>query len=321
MTRLHSMTTRLVAVLAATASVASMTSFPARAATATFPKVADCSSFTSFYRHWRRVPHPIQRTGTDWVPQGLAYDPARHWMLTSYYDGTEGVAAADKKESMLVVTTLRGDLIKTVRLNTADVDRGGHAGGLAVGRGRLYVASTEHGPRVTGIDLRDVARTRNGGSLPDSPSYDMAAASYASFQDGRLYVGDFEHDTMYSYAVSRTGAPVPATRQSYSTPTLVQGVAVTGCSFVFSRSYGRTRMSYLTTQDRRTGATRDVGLPNMAEGITWAPGSGRSAPTDLYVLFESGSAAYGEGSAGGAATCVTTHLWHRSRTAVVGSHG
>lgn len=318
MKRLRSMTKRVLAVLAAAAAVTAMPAVPARAATATFPKVSDCSTFTDFYRGWRRVPHAVAQTGTNWVPQGLTYDPARRWILTSYYDGTPGVASADKQQSMVVVTTLRGDVIKTVRLNTADVDRGGHAGGLAVGRGRLYVASTEHGPRVTGIDLRDVARTRDGGTLPDSPSYVLAAASYATFQGGRLYVGDFENDTMYSYAVGRTGAPVMTARRSYSTPTLVQGVAVTDRSFVFSRSYGRTRMSYLTTVDRRTGAERSAGLPNMAEGITWAPRAAGSASTDLYVLFESGSAVYGQGSSGGAATCVTTHLWHRSRAAVVG---
>lgn len=321
MRRRYSKTRRVLAALAAAASVAAASAVPAQAATATFPKVSDCSTFTDFYSNWQRVPHPVQGTGTSWVPQGLAFDPAHRWILTSYYDGTEGVPASDKEPSRIVVTTLRGDLVKTLRINTADVDRGGHAGGLAVGRGRLYIASTEHGPRVTSIDLGAIARTRDAGTLPESPTYDVDAASYAAFHDGRLYMGDFEKDTMYSYVVARNGAPIPATRKTYSTPTLVQGAAVTDRSFVFSRSYGRTRMSYLTTQDRRTGARRDAGLPNMAEGITWAPRGGRSAPTDLYVLFESGSAAYGDASSGGAATCVTTHLWHRSRTAVVGSHG
>ena len=285
---------------------------PAQAATATFPVVQDCSPFADFYASWHQLPNEIYATGTDWVPQGLAYDPSHQWLLTSYYDGTAGVPAADKKQSMLVATTLDGSWVKTLYLNTNDVDRGGHAGGLAVGNGTVYVSSTEHGPRVTRIPLKQIGHAANNSTLPDLPTVDLAAASYASFADGKLYVGDFENNVLYSYATNAAGAPKLESRISYPTPTLVQGLVVTDSQFLYTRSYGRTRLSYLTTVDRQSGTSQNTVLPNMAEGVTWGPAAPGAAAAELYVLFESGSAAYGASSPGGATTCVTPQLWHRN---------
>ncbi|SDS62737.1 hypothetical protein [Microlunatus soli] len=282
----------------------------ATAAEATFPVVSDCSPFGDFYRTWDRLPHKLYADGTRWVPQGLAYDARHDWLITSYYDGRDGVAAADKWPSMLVLSTLTGRYLKRLMINTADVDRGGHAGGLGVGKGSLYISSTEHGPRVTRIPLSILAKAADGSTLPDSTSMDVAAASYATVQDGDLYVGDFENDRMYRYQTDAAG-DVISEPTIYSTPTLVQGVAVNDDQFLFSRSYGRTRLSYLTTVDRATGAMTDRVMPNMLEGISWAPNrlhTGR----DLYVLFESGSATYGPDDDGGSATCRTHELWHRS---------
>lgn len=302
----------LTAAVLAALTTAFLAITPARAATATFPIVQDCSPFADFYSSWQKLPHDLYATGTYWVPQGLAYDPAHQWLLTSYYDGRSGVAAADKYPSMLVATTLDGNWVKTLYFNTNDVDRGGHAGGLAVGKGNLYVASTEHGPRVTRIPLLQLGRTPNNGTLSDFPTVDLAAASYASFAEGKLYVGDFEHNLLYSYDTNPAGVPDLDSQISYPTPTLVQGLAVSDRQFLYTRSYGRTRLSYLTAVDRRSGSSQDTVLPNMAEGTTWAPAGERSAQTDLYVLFESGSAAYGPDSPGGASTCVTPQLWHRN---------
>lgn len=282
----------------------------ADAATATFPVVQDCSPFADFYASWDELPHDLYADGTRWVPQGLAYDPAHDWLLVSYYDGRDGVATADKYPSLLAVTRLDGSVIKTLSFNLADVDRGGHAGGLAVGRGNLYVASTEHGPRVTRIPLRKIAAAADGATLDDFPTVTVAAASYASFADGRLYVGDFENNVVYSYPTNTAGAVLTGTVTQDPTPTLVQGLAVTDDAYLFSRSYGRTRLSYLTVVDRASGASTDHVLPNMLEGITWAPDPGH-AGTDLYTLFESGSAAYGPEDNGGASTCRTHQLWHR----------
>jgi hypothetical protein len=290
---------------------------PARAATATFPVVQDCSPFTEFYRTWQPLPTTLYADGTSWVPQGLTYDPTHRWLLMSYYDGRAGVPAAEKWPSMLVVTTLRGTVLKTLSFNTGDVDRGGHAGGLGVGKGNLYVSSTEHGPRVTRIPLREIARTHDGAMLPDSPTVDVAAASYATYSDGAVFVGDFENDRLYRYPTTDTGDLIMSGVTQYPTPTLIQGVAVTAQKFVFSRSYGRTRLSYLTVVDRQTGDEQSTVLPNMAEGITWGPGRNPAKDTDLYVLFESGSAAYGPEASGGSSTCRTHELWHRPAQAVI----
>jgi hypothetical protein len=33
-------------------------------------------------------------------------------------------------------------------------------------------------------------------------------------------------------------------------------------------------------------------MPNMSQGVTWAPSAATDATSNLYVLFESGSTAY-----------------------------
>ncbi|HEY9289966.1 MAG TPA: hypothetical protein VIP98_01685 [Microlunatus sp.] len=300
-----------IAAAAAALVMPMLASAPAHAATATFPIVQDCSPFGDFYNSWTKLPTTLYADGTRWVPQGLAYDPGHGWLITSYYDGRDGVAAADRWPSMLVITTLNGHYLKRVMINTSNVDRGGHAGGLGVAKGNLYVASTEHGPRVTKINLQTIARTRDGATLPEATTVDVAAASFATVQDGDLYVGDFENNRMYRYPTDRHGDLITDAPDEYPTPTLVQGVAVSDHEFIFSRSYGRTRLSYLTTVDRSTGSEQSTVLPNMAEGITWAPGS-PGARQHLYVLFESGSAAYGPDDDGGSTTCMTHQLWHRA---------
>jgi hypothetical protein len=98
-------------------------------------------------------------------------------LLVSYYDGRDGVAPSQKYRSMLTVSTLAGTGIKTVYFHTEDVPLGGHAGALAVGRGNLYVGTTEGKPRVTRIPLTKIARAENTATLPNPKTYSTAAAS------------------------------------------------------------------------------------------------------------------------------------------------
>ena len=92
---------------------------PAQAATATFPKAESCAEFPTFYRTWDAMPKTCSPT-TRWVPQGLAYDPSRKWLLVSYYDGRDGIAASKKYRSMLTVSTLAGTRIKTIYFHAKD---------------------------------------------------------------------------------------------------------------------------------------------------------------------------------------------------------
>jgi hypothetical protein len=279
---------RVAAIGSAVVLGLTMSVVPVRAATATFPIVQDCSPFADFYSSWEKLPNTLYADNTRWTPQGLAYDEDHRWLFVSYYDGRDGVPSAEKYPSMLAVFDLNGKLIKTVSFNTANVAPGGHVGGLAVGKGNLYVASTDAGPGVTIIPLSVIDRAADGSMLPATTTVDLAAASYASYFDGRLYVGDFEADLLYSYRIGPGGDPVLASETSYPTPTLIQGLAVTEDEFIYSRSYGRTRLSYLT-------------LGHVGP---------RSQKTHLYVLFESGSATYGPEDNGGATTCATRELWH-----------
>jgi len=289
----------------------------AEAATGTFPKAKSCAEFPTFWQNWNPMPKTLFADETRWVPQGLAYDASRRWLLVSYYDGRDGIAASKKYRSMLTISTLAGTRIKTIYFHTKDVPLGGHTGALAVGRGNLYVGTTEGKPRVTRIRLTTIAKAKNTATLPNSPTYATAAASYASFHRGRPFVGDFGKDRVYRYDTTSKGAVIKKTRVAYPTPTLVQGLAVTDKQFVFSRSYGRTRYSYLTVVDRTTWSTRSTPMPNMSQGLTWAPSSSTDSTPNLYVLFESGSTAYGAGDDDGAATCRTHRLYQKPRSEIL----
>lgn len=301
---------KAAAIGAAAVLAVGMSIIPARAAVATFPIVADCSPFGDFYADWEKLPNVLYADNTRWTPQGLAYDEDHRWLFVSYYDGRDGIPSAEKYPSMLAVFDLSGRLIKHLFFNTANVLPAGHVGGLAVARGKLYVASTDAGPGVTIVPLSLIDRTADGATLPATTTIDVAAASYASYSAGRLYVGDFENDLLYGYRLGPDGKPILADPTVTPTPTLVQGLAVTKDEFIYSRSYGRTRLSYLTTVDRRTGEESSLAIPNMSQGIAWAPAGPRSQKTHLYVLFESGSATYGPDDDGGPTTCATRELWH-----------
>ena len=92
----------------------------------------------------------------------------------------------------------------------------------------------------------------------------------------------------------------------YRTPTIVQGVQVTGSHFVFSRSWGRDRLSKVTTEVRSTGARSSHDTLPMMEGIVWAPSYAGSTTKRLYSVFESTSKEY-EGS-----NCRTHDIWSAS---------
>ena len=111
------------------------------------------------------------------------------------------------------------------------------------------------------------------------------------------------------------------------TPDKTQGAVVGDDFFAFSRSEGRTRVSLLTTTPKEEIATGDPWHDpavidewvtiNMSEGITWAPFSATDPTSNLYVVFESGSAAYGPNDDGGPATCRTHRIYQRIRTDIV----
>lgn len=246
---------------------------------------------------------------TNWVPQGMAYDATGDHLYVSMYH-------RDALEVPRVIVYKRSSSawVKTIELT--GVPRTGHVGGVAIGRGNLYVADSAGGARIYRIPIDRVRAVPVGTRRPVSyaasyPLRDMAGnslarASYVDYYGGSLFVGDFYANVMRRYATSSTGAVTVTANALYSTPTIVQGVQVTANHFVFSRSWGRDNLSKVTTQVRSTGARSSHNTLPMMEGIVWAPSYAGSSVNRLYSVFESTSKEYADSN------CRTHAIWSAS---------
>ena len=241
---------------------------------------------------------------TNWVPQGMTYDATGDYLYVSMYH-------RDALEVPRVVVYKRSTSawVKTIEL--AGVPKKGHAGGLTIGRGNLYVSDSEGGSYVYRIPIERVRAVPAGARRAVSyaaryPLKNLTHASYVDYYGGSLYVGDFYGNVMRRYATSSAGVVTLTPSGSYATPSIVQGVQVTGSHFVFSRSWGRDNLSKVTTQVRSTGARSSHNTLPMMEGIVWAPQSAGSSVKRLYSVFESTSKEYADSN------CRTHAIWSAS---------
>jgi hypothetical protein len=302
-TRMRATATGIALTLASTLGVVAAT--PATAAEPVgFAKVTSCADpkldpFDNWSGHTMGA-----YKDTNWVPQGMAYDAKGDNLYVSMYH-------RDDAEVPRVVVYKRSTSawVKTIELS--GVPKTGHVGGLAIGRGNLYVADSTGGAHIYRIPIERVRavpeRTRQPVSWAARYTLNgLARASYVDFYNGNLFVGDFYSDVMRRYPTSTAGYVTVTPTASYNTPTIVQGVQVTGSHFVFSRSWGRDRLSKVTTQVRSTGARSSHNTLPMMEGIVWAPSYAGSTTRRLYSVFESTSKEYDN------STCRTHAIWSAS---------
>ena len=203
-----------------------------------------------------------QATGDDrgWIPQGLAYDPATGLLIQSYYnkDGDPATISLIDETSGTEVTNVGLGGYPSGHPTGPSVAPG-HAGGVAVDGDEVVVTSEG---KVYTYSLDDMQNASPGDQVRQTrPPQDVAASSYSTIKDGRLYVGDFDSNTMYVYdkgpegwtpVTGSDGAPL-----TIPTPDKVQGVVVRDGEFVFSSSEGRGNESQLVVQDRETGERGD----------------------------------------------------------------
>jgi hypothetical protein len=241
---------------------------------------------------------------TNWVPQGMTYDATGDHLYVSMYH-------RDALEVPRVVVYKRSTSawVKTIELS--GVPKTGHAGGLTIGRGNLYVADSVGGARIYRIPIDRIrsvpAGTRKAvGYAARYTLNNLSRASYLDYDNGNLFVGDFYNNVMRRYPTSAAGTVTLTPNASYGTPTIVQGVQVTAGHFVFSRSWGRDNLSKVTTQVRSTGARTSHNTLPMMEGIVWAPASAGSSTKRLYSVFESTSKEYADSN------CRTHAIWSAS---------
>lgn len=200
------------------------------------------------------------------VPQGLAYWPEKDWLIVSSYEDGD-------PSTLDVVEATSGKAVKQVSLlQEGGAPYTGHAGGVTVTHGHLWVAS---GGSAYRIPLADLVAAPDKGKLKFTGSFSTPTrASFNAFADGILWVGEFynypDYDTDDSHQLMNNvrgqynawaagykldpGTDLPtdasgagAVTPDYilSLPDRIQGMAVTPDSIILSQSYGRTKDSAL----------------------------------------------------------------------------
>lgn len=207
----------------------------------------------------------------DLVPQGLAYDRAKDWLLAVYYmdDGRPG--------TLSVIDRASGRLVKSVLLMNEDgTPYTGHAGGVAVSPRYVWIASEEY---LFQIEKEDLLRAENNQEIRFRSKIPVPVqASFNYYADGVLWVGEFyeknsyptdpshhmtnrngetQHAWMVGYELDRStgsisaedwmpGSEAPAVPGSIlSIPGKVQGAVVRHDGIILSTSYGRGNDSML----------------------------------------------------------------------------
>jgi hypothetical protein len=204
----------------------------------------------------------------DFVPQGMAYDKDEDWIIiTSYME--------DKRPSTLSIIDASTDhLIKYVNLYDGNVPYNGHAGGVAVSKDHVWIASGSTIYQLSKADL--INAPDKGGVSFESKFATVTNASFTNYADGVLWVGEYYFPPTYTTAASHklltrdntyqyawvagyrldsqtdvlpsgkndgTNTVVPD--MILSVPDKIQGMAMLNDSIMLSQSYSRSRDSNL----------------------------------------------------------------------------
>lgn len=124
----------------------------------------------------------------DYIPQGIAYMKEQNWILVSYY-------REDKSPSILTVVDAKtGELVKSLQLYNADKQAyNEHAGGVAVSSKYVWISSNSNMYYMKKEDLIQSAK-EDKIYFQGSFKTDLRA-SYTSYADGVLWVGEFANGT------------------------------------------------------------------------------------------------------------------------------
>ncbi|MVO99526.1 hypothetical protein EDM21_08285 [Paenibacillus sp. N10] len=263
--------------------------------TPTAAYAADKSDYPKFYNVAKQGPvTPGLVSDKKWVPQGMAVWSSKKWIISSYYSSSK----ADASSLMITEKDSKDKRVRTYYLYNEDGSKHmGHVGGLAISGKYLWVAS---GTDVYRIPLSTISGSKDYAKLK-MKKYDLKhKASYATFRDGVLWVGEYTEGstqcskgskgTVYGYKLSSSEGISTTPTYKWKTPDRVQGMALTKDQVIYSQSCGRNNSSKLLIHKRGyDGAkVKDLTLPPMAEGIAFYG-------SNLYVSFESGSQAYPNG--------------------------
>ncbi|WP_436494313.1 hypothetical protein [Actinokineospora sp. HUAS TT18] len=248
-----------------------------------------------------KIPH----VGADspWVPQGMAYRKDKDQLLTAYYNGDEDQTEDGPQSRLSMIDKSTGDEEKYVDLRgVSDDDAPNHVGGVATDGDNVWVTSSSGDDsyvyRYSAAELDDA---QTGEPFRAKEVIKVQGSSYATFAENRLWVGDFTKDKdepgkLYSYPIKDGKLPYTVEDDGTKvaqpdlaprvTPGQVQGVVIRPDEIIYSQSYGRTKDSYLLTENRDDGEiVNSYELPNMSQGIVEVDGQ-------IVTLYESGASKY-----------------------------
>lgn len=252
---------------------------PTEAAASAHPAV-----YNEYYTYFNVRSHTMPRHDTRWVPQGITWWGSDK-LIVSYYDGDHEYG--HRANSIIsIMTRSATQEIKALRLNTQR-----HIGGLATAGGYLWVAMDGRLLRYSPSKLA----AAHGSLIHADKEWSVhSAASYANGDGSSVWVGtcdQYHRSTMYRYQIVDG---VPKLRESLTTPSQVQGVAVTSSKIVWSKSWGWANSSLIVwprhvTYNGSTAIGNGIVAPPRSEGLT-------IANNRLQLVYESSANAYRPGA-------------------------
>jgi hypothetical protein len=224
---------------------------------------------------------PILHVGdeSDWVPQGLGYDPSTDELLTTYYSSPDGTPDRDAGILLSIQDRATGNEVLSALLAGPD-----HGGGVAIDGDHVWVTSSDG--YVYLYSMADI-KAANGASVQPQTRFPVPASAYLTVHRGRLYLGSFDEEdpgSVYSVPLGADGQPSGPPVFEATAPPRSQGLAVTDEGLVFSTSWGRKNPSELISISH-SGEVEHLTAPNMSEGLVIVNGQ-------VYVVYESGASAY-----------------------------
>lgn len=275
---------RLIVITLAALLTALIAPAGAHADPGTYPGKA---SYPTYNSHFWAGPS-IGHLG-NYIPQGLAYWPAKDALVTTYYNEDDTGSSA-----LISVRNRLGNKLERKRVKIV----GGHAGGAVVHGKYLWVASTTVAGRSTvyRYSLSRLAAAKNTSYLTYDKAFSVATSSYVTVRGGNLWVGqhttsDSTPGTMYRYNISKKGNLSKKSKASMITPGRVQGASFSNGRVIYSRSYGRTNPSMITVVNLTSKRSSSFSAPSMTQGSTIADGW-------YYLTTESGASFYRYGEDG-----------------------
>ncbi len=223
----------------------------------------------------------------DYIPQGLAY--AKGYFFQTQYNWRH-----PSNNSLILVHRANGTFYKAVYIAS------GHVGGAEARGNNLYVVTnTGSQGRLRTYSIDKILRTAPAAYVTTRSTIDIGdgndeAGAFIGRSGKRIYFGTHTKDTsyrrngrMWHVDIRANGLPGTPSRTAVSIPPNVQGVVVSGGSFLFSQSWDRDCWSRFRVTSRQTPASggKSVYGPSMAEDMTVAKGK-------VWITYESGSYYY-----------------------------